>query len=51
MAPYADKLGWHPIFPIERIMGRPSLSLIERRPLWPLGLFTLVRFRKVKNAA
>lgn len=51
MAPYSDKLGWHPIFPIERVMVRPDLSLIERKPLQPLGLFTLVRFRKVKSTS
>jgi phosphatidylethanolamine/phosphatidyl-N-methylethanolamine N-methyltransferase len=51
MAPYADKLGWHPIFPIERVMIRRNLSLIERVPLAPMGLFTLVRFRKLKSAS
>ncbi len=51
MAPYADKLGWHPVFPLERVLVRPRLSLIERKPLWPMGLFTLVRFRKVKSQA
>jgi phosphatidylethanolamine/phosphatidyl-N-methylethanolamine N-methyltransferase len=51
MAPYSDQLGWHPLFPIEKVMGRPLLALIERKPLWPAGLFTLVRFRKLKRAA
>ncbi|WP_088343568.1 MULTISPECIES: class I SAM-dependent methyltransferase [Rhodomicrobium] len=51
MAPFADKLGWHPIFPLERVMVRPRLSLIECVPLWPMGLFTLVRFRKLKASA
>jgi phosphatidylethanolamine/phosphatidyl-N-methylethanolamine N-methyltransferase len=51
MAPYADKLGWHPVFPIERVMVRSNLSLIERKPLWPMGLFTLVRFRKLKSTS
>jgi phosphatidylethanolamine/phosphatidyl-N-methylethanolamine N-methyltransferase len=51
MAPYADHLGWHPVFPLDRVMGRPMLALIERKPLWPAGLFTLVRFRKLKTAA
>lgn len=46
MAPYSEQLGWHPVFPIERVMSAPRLSLIERKPLWPFGLFTLVRFRK-----
>jgi phosphatidylethanolamine/phosphatidyl-N-methylethanolamine N-methyltransferase len=49
MAPFADRLGWHPIFPMERVIGRPNLSLIERRSLWPMGLFTLIRFRKLKG--
>ena len=51
MAPYADQLGWHPVFPLDRVMGRPMLALVERKPLWPAGLFTLVRFRKLKAAA
>jgi phosphatidylethanolamine/phosphatidyl-N-methylethanolamine N-methyltransferase len=51
MAPYADHLGWHPIFPLERVMGSPRLALVERKALWPAGLFTLVRFRKGKAAA
>jgi phosphatidylethanolamine/phosphatidyl-N-methylethanolamine N-methyltransferase len=50
MAPFADRLGWHPVFPIDRVMGRPNLSLIERKSLWPMGLFTLIRFRKLKSA-
>jgi len=51
MAPYADQLGWHPVFPLDKVMGRPRLALIERKPLWPAGLFTLVRFRKQKASA
>ena len=50
MAPYADRLGWHPVFPIERVMGAPNLTLVERKSLWPMGLFTLVRFRKAASA-
>jgi phosphatidylethanolamine/phosphatidyl-N-methylethanolamine N-methyltransferase len=50
MAPYADRLGWHPVFPIERVMGASNLSLVERKPLWPMGLFTLVRFRKAASS-
>lgn len=50
LAPYAKTLGWHPIFPLEKVLGNPNLTLIERRPMWPFGVFTLVRFRKLKNA-
>lgn len=46
LEPLAGRLGWHPVFPIERITGRPGLSLIERKALPPAGIFTLVRFRK-----
>lgn len=51
MAPYAETLGWHPVFPMEKVMVRPRLQLIERKRLWPMGLFTLVRFLKHKKAS
>jgi phosphatidylethanolamine/phosphatidyl-N-methylethanolamine N-methyltransferase len=51
MAPFADKLGWRPVFDLERVMVCADLSLIERRPLRPMGLFTLLRFRKAGEAA
>jgi phosphatidylethanolamine/phosphatidyl-N-methylethanolamine N-methyltransferase len=46
MAPFADKLGWRPVFDVERVMVCGDLELIERRGLRPLGLFTMMRFRK-----
>jgi phosphatidylethanolamine/phosphatidyl-N-methylethanolamine N-methyltransferase len=46
MAPFADKLGWRPVFDVERVMVCDDLELIERRPLRPMGLFTMLRFRK-----
>jgi phosphatidylethanolamine/phosphatidyl-N-methylethanolamine N-methyltransferase len=46
LAPYADKIGWHPIFPVERVFVCPSLRLVERHDIAPLGLFSLLRFRK-----
>ena len=46
----AEKLGWRPQFPWETIGdwidSRPDLTLVERRRLAPLGLFTLARVRK-----
>lgn len=43
-------LGWRPEFPWERIRdwcaSRPHVELTERRPMPPLGMFSLVRFRK-----
>jgi phosphatidylethanolamine/phosphatidyl-N-methylethanolamine N-methyltransferase len=44
LAPLAAMLGWHPVFPVERVMGFHELRLAERRPLWPFGLFTMLRF-------
>lgn len=46
MAPFADRLGWHPEFPIATVLGRPDLNLVERRALRPAGLFTMLRFHR-----
>lgn len=49
-APMARRLGWRPEFPFERLRAwaarSPGLSLVERRPMPPLGHFCLIRFRK-----
>ncbi len=47
----APKLGWRPQFPFS-IIGdwidqRPDVTLIERRPLAPFGLFTLTRIQRL----
>jgi phosphatidylethanolamine/phosphatidyl-N-methylethanolamine N-methyltransferase len=46
MAPFGDKLGWRPVFDLGRVMGCEDLELIERRRLRPMGVFTMLRFRK-----
>jgi phosphatidylethanolamine/phosphatidyl-N-methylethanolamine N-methyltransferase len=46
MAPFADKLGWRPIFDHARVMVCDDLKLIQRRSLRPFGLFTMMRFAK-----
>jgi phosphatidylethanolamine/phosphatidyl-N-methylethanolamine N-methyltransferase len=46
MAPFADKLGWRPVFDIDRVMVCKDLALVEKRGLRPFGLFTMMRFRK-----
>lgn len=46
-APFANQLGWHSDFDRARIMGDPRLVLAEERSMPPLGLFTLLRFRRV----
>jgi phosphatidylethanolamine/phosphatidyl-N-methylethanolamine N-methyltransferase len=50
MAPFADKLGWHPVFDVERVLVCKDLTLVEKRGLRPWGLFTMMRFRKSKEA-
>src|SRR5262249_49800784 len=45
MAPFASRLGWHPVFDVERVMVCEDLKLAERITLKPFGLFTLLRFR------
>lgn len=46
MAPFADKLGWHPDFEMERILGDSRLSLVEERRFPPLGIFTFLRLAR-----
>jgi phosphatidylethanolamine/phosphatidyl-N-methylethanolamine N-methyltransferase len=49
-APLARRLGWRPEFPWGRLTawaeGRRDIRLIERRPMPPLGHFSLIRFGK-----
>ena len=49
MAPFADKLGWHPVFDVDRVMVCDNLTLVGRRALRPLGLFTMLRFEKIRE--
>ncbi|MEM7192813.1 MAG: methyltransferase domain-containing protein [Pseudomonadota bacterium] len=44
LAKFADLIGWHAVFEPERVLICEDLRLIERRPLWPVGLFTMLRF-------
>ncbi|HJZ32360.1 MAG TPA: class I SAM-dependent methyltransferase [Hyphomicrobiaceae bacterium] len=46
MAPFADMLGWRPVFDIERVLVCDDLILLEKRGLRPFGLFTMMRFHK-----
>lgn len=45
-APLSSLIGWHSDFPIGTVMGESSLELVERRTLPPLGMMTLLVFRK-----
>ncbi len=47
MTPFAARLGWHPDFRIESVLGRPELKLIEQRTIAPLGIYTLMVFERV----
>lgn len=50
MAPFADKIGWRPVFDVDRVMVCDDLTLVEKRGLRPLGLFTMMRFSKAQEA-
>lgn len=50
MAPFADKLGWRPVFDVERVLVCDDLHLLEQRGLRPMGLFTMMRFKKASEA-
>jgi len=49
MAPFADKLGWRPVFDVDRVMVCDNLKLVGRRALRPWGLFTMLRFEKIRE--
>lgn len=49
MAPFADKLGWHPVFDVDRVLVCDNLKLVGRRALRPWGLFTMLRFEKIRE--
>ena len=46
LAPFADFIGWRPVFGLDRVLICEDLRLAERRSLRPLGLFTMLRFVK-----
>src|SRR6478735_7730497 len=49
-APLARRLGWRPEFPWARLANwasrRGGVTLTERRPMPPMGHFSLIRYRK-----
>ena len=53
-APVAARLGWRPEFPFARLArwadNTVDISLIERRPMPPLGHFSLIRFGKAASS-
>lgn len=52
LAPFASTLGWRPEFPIDVVMTRDRLRLVEKRHLKPFGLFTMLRFvRQTERAS
>ena len=54
-APIARKLGWRPEFPWKRIddwaKRHSGVRFVERRPMPPLGPFSLIRFEKTGAAS
>jgi phosphatidylethanolamine/phosphatidyl-N-methylethanolamine N-methyltransferase len=54
-APIARRLGWRPEFPWGRLtawMDRaPGVHFIERKPMPPLGHFSLIRYGKSAAAS
>jgi phosphatidylethanolamine/phosphatidyl-N-methylethanolamine N-methyltransferase len=45
MAPASRALGWHPDFAMDRLFAPEDLGKIQALPVWPFGIFTLVRLR------
>lgn len=47
LAGWAVRHGWSPSLPEERVMGRRDLRLMIRKPVAPLGLFTMLVFERM----
>jgi len=46
MAPFADQLGWRPVFDVNQVLVCDDLDIVERRALKPMGIFTMLRMKK-----
>jgi phosphatidylethanolamine/phosphatidyl-N-methylethanolamine N-methyltransferase len=49
MARFSAKLGWRPDFPVETVLGRPELRLVERRSVTAMDIFSLLVFERVET--
>lgn len=49
LAPYSHELGWHPVFPVSKVMVCRDLQLVENRPMFPMGVFSQIRLKKKKS--
>lgn len=45
-APFANLLGWHSDFEISTVLKQADLSVIEQKPLPPMGMMTFLAMRK-----
>ena len=50
MAPFADQLGWRPVFDVNQVLVCDDLDIVERRALKPMGIFTMLRMKKRHSA-
>ncbi|UOM33630.1 class I SAM-dependent methyltransferase [Acuticoccus sp. I52.16.1] len=46
LTPFSKRLGWNPSMPIDGVLDVPGLTLEAREELPPLGLITLLMFRR-----
>jgi phosphatidylethanolamine/phosphatidyl-N-methylethanolamine N-methyltransferase len=55
LMPITSRLGWRTEFPWARYLqwakGVPNVRLVDRRPIPPLGHFSLIRFAKLENGS
>lgn len=49
MAPFAEIIGWRPVFDVSRVMVCDNLELKDRLSLRPWGIFTMMRFARLAD--
>lgn len=47
LAKYASRIGFRAEFPVETVLGCPSLRLISQSPVKPFDFFTLLEFQRL----
>ncbi|WP_421726501.1 class I SAM-dependent methyltransferase [Bauldia sp.] len=46
---FSSRLGWRPDFPIDQVLGRPELKLVDRQAVKSFDIFTMLVFERLEG--